>query len=84
MPAMSLGMAVSSLVAQNLGAGKNERVQESVYWSSLITLIITLLISLAAFFIPQLLLFPLPPIQVSLLQVPVIYIILVLPIFPWL
>ncbi|HHX96241.1 MAG TPA: MATE family efflux transporter [Clostridia bacterium] len=58
MPAMSLGMAVSSLVAQNLGAGKNERVQESVYWSSLITLIITLLISLAAFFIPQLLLFP--------------------------
>ncbi|MDD2433583.1 MAG: MATE family efflux transporter [Clostridia bacterium] len=58
MPAMSLGMAVSSLVAQNLGAGKNERVQESVYWSSLLTTSITLIASLAAMFIPHLLLFP--------------------------
>jgi len=58
MPAMSLGMAVSSLVAQNLGAGENERVKESVYWSSLLTTSITLVVSLTALFLPHLLLFP--------------------------
>lgn len=58
MPAMSLGMAVSSLVAQNLGAGENERVKESVYWSSLLTTSITLIVSLTALFLPHLLLFP--------------------------
>jgi putative MATE family efflux protein len=58
MPAMSIGMAVSSLVAQNLGAGKNERVKESVRWSSLLTICITLFISLITLLIPHLLLLP--------------------------
>lgn len=58
MPAMSIGMAVTSLVAQNLGAEKNERVTESVRWSSLLTIGTTSLVSLAALLIPRLLLYP--------------------------
>lgn len=58
MPAMSIGMAVSALVAQNLGARKDERVQESVRWSSLLACGITLVVSLLAVLIPALLLSP--------------------------
>ena len=58
MPAMSIGMAVSALVAQNLGARKNDRVQESVRWSSLLAVGVTLVVSLFAILIPHLLLYP--------------------------
>ena len=58
MPAMSIGMAVSALVAQNLGARKDERVRESVRWSSLLGCGITLVVSLFAILIPNILLFP--------------------------
>ena len=37
MPFMSLGMSVSSLVGQNLGARKHERVHETVKWAFVIS-----------------------------------------------
>lgn len=58
MPAMSIGMAVSALVAQNLGAQKNDRVRESVRSSSLLACGITLVVSLLTIFMPTLLLYP--------------------------
>jgi putative MATE family efflux protein len=57
MPAMSLSMAVSALVGQNLGAGRMERVFETVRWSSIMAVGITLLVSLVAIFNPKVLLF---------------------------
>ncbi len=38
LPAMSTGLAVSSMVAQNLGAGKKERVPEILKWALIISL----------------------------------------------
>jgi putative MATE family efflux protein len=37
MPAMSLGLAVSAMVGQNLGAGRDERVREIVRWALMLT-----------------------------------------------
>lgn len=53
LPAMSMGIAVSALVGQNLGAGKEERVREIVKWSSILGGGVTSLVSLGAIFFPQ-------------------------------
>lgn len=55
LPALSIGLAVSALVGQNLGAGKAERVREVVLWSVLLSGGITLVISLVALANPRLL-----------------------------
>ncbi len=56
MPAMSMGLAVTSLVGQNLGAGKFDRVKEVVRWSILMTVGITSVVSLVAVTFPKALL----------------------------
>lgn len=58
MPAMSIGLAVSALVGQNLGAQKDKRVTEAVRWSSLLATAITLAVTLPALLIPSTLLYP--------------------------
>ncbi|MDK2854884.1 MAG: hypothetical protein PWQ86_97 [Bacillota bacterium] len=55
MPAMSVGLAVSALVGQNLGAGKDERVRETVKWSSFLGGGITLFVAVVVLAIPGLL-----------------------------
>lgn len=57
MPAMSLGMAVSALTGQNLGANKPERIKEIFKWGVIMTSAITLVISLFAVSIPHFILF---------------------------
>lgn len=52
LPAMSVGLAVSAVVGQNLGAGKKERVHEAVRWALLLTAAITGAITLAAILVP--------------------------------
>lgn len=63
LPAMSVGFAVSALVGQNLGAGREERVGQVVWWSSAlgggITGIVTLMV--LAFPMPILSLFTTDP-----------------------
>lgn len=56
MPAMSIGLSVSALVGQNLGAGKEQRVKEIVYWSLVIGGGVTVLLSVLIFFLPHVLL----------------------------
>ena len=56
MPAMSISMAVSALVGQNLGAGKLSRVYETVRWSIIVAVGITTLVALVAIFSPKVLL----------------------------
>lgn len=53
MPAMSIGLAVSALVGQNLGARKFDRVRSTVSWSVLLGLGITSLVSLVAILWPS-------------------------------
>lgn len=48
MPAMTLGMAVSTLAGQNLGAGHHHRVREVFSWGCLLTGGVTMIISLVA------------------------------------
>lgn len=55
LPAMSIGLAVSALVGQNLGAGKNERVQEVVRWSAILAVTMTGLITAIALIKPTIL-----------------------------
>lgn len=55
LPALSVSLAVSALVGQNLGAGKFERVKEIVQWSVLLVLVITGLITLVALLKPAIL-----------------------------
>jgi putative MATE family efflux protein len=52
MPAMSLGEAVSAMVAQHLGAGKKEKIPEILRNSILFSLAISLLFYLAVNFLP--------------------------------
>jgi putative MATE family efflux protein len=52
MPSMSVGMAVSALVGQNLGAGKHERVREIVKWSALLGAGITFLVTVIVLALP--------------------------------
>jgi len=58
MPVMSMGMAVSSVVGQNLGAQKHERVHETVKWALLLSTSIAALFSVVIFAIPRLLISP--------------------------
>ncbi len=53
MPSMSVGLAVSALVGQNMGAGKDERVTEIVRWSVLLGGGITAAVSLFAVIYPD-------------------------------
>lgn len=55
MPAMSIGLAVSALVGQNLGAGKDERVKEVVKWGAITAASMASVVALTAFFAPKLL-----------------------------
>lgn len=55
LPALSISLAVSALVGQNLGAGKTERVKEIVYWSILITTGITAVMTAIALIRPNIL-----------------------------
>ena len=48
MPAMSMGMAVSALTGQNLGAQKPERIKDVFKWGIVMTSAITIFISLLA------------------------------------
>lgn len=56
LPSMSVGLATSSISAQNIGAGKYERVEELLKWASLLSLLISGTITLMIFTIPKLLL----------------------------
>ena len=56
MPALTLGMAISTLSGQNIGAGHHHRVKEVFKWGMLLSCGITIIPSLAALTIPGLLL----------------------------
>ncbi|GAW93723.1 MATE family efflux transporter [Calderihabitans maritimus] len=56
MPSMSISLAISAMVGQNLGAGKHERVREIVRWGILLSGGITFLVALVAVFSPRTLL----------------------------
>lgn len=56
MPAMSFGMASSTLAGQNIGAKKFDRVREIIFWGSIFSGGITLVISLIAVSFPHFLL----------------------------
>lgn len=45
MPSMSLGLAVSTLVGQNIGAGKKERLKEIYKWGCISAIVVTGVIS---------------------------------------
>ena len=56
MPALTIGMAISTLAGQNIGAGHHHRVKEVFKWGMLLSCGITLIPSLAAVTFPGLLL----------------------------
>lgn len=56
MPAMTMGMAISTLAGQNIGAGHHHRVREIFRWGCLFSGGITLLISAVTVAIPRALL----------------------------
>lgn len=56
MPAMSVSLAVTALVGQNIGAGKQSRVPEIVKWALILSCSISSAAALAAQFIPRILL----------------------------
>lgn len=56
MPTMSVGLAVSALTGQNLGAGKEERVKEVVKAGLRLSIAITAVVSLIAVTLPKILL----------------------------
>lgn len=56
LPAMSLGMAVSALTGQNMGARKPERIKEIFKWGIIMTAAVTVVISILALTIPGLIL----------------------------
>ena len=56
MPAMTIGMAVSTLTGQNIGAGRYHRVHEVFRWGMILSCGITLLASLVVVAIPRILL----------------------------
>lgn len=55
MPAMSLGLATSTLAGQNIGAGKNDRVKQILIWSGVIASGISLVVMCIAQLAPKLL-----------------------------
>lgn len=52
MPAMSVGMAVSAMVGQNLGAGQDQRVSEVVRWAMVLSGSITAALAAVALLAP--------------------------------
>ena len=56
MPAFSVGLAVSAMVGQNLGAGKDRRVREIVRWASLAGGAITGVLAAVAMLMPTIIL----------------------------
>ncbi|MHB0913430.1 MAG: MATE family efflux transporter [Armatimonadota bacterium] len=56
MPAMTIGMAVSTLSGQNIGANRHDRVHEVFKWGLAISCGITLLVSILVMAVPGLLL----------------------------
>jgi Na+-driven multidrug efflux pump len=52
MPAMSLGLAVTALTGQNLGAGRSDRVSQIVKWSVLISCSTSAVLTIVAQAIP--------------------------------
>lgn len=52
LPAMSVGLAVSALVGQNIGAGRQDRVGQIVLWSSILGGGITGAVSLIVYLFP--------------------------------
>lgn len=55
LPAMSMGLAVSAVVGQNLGAGRFDRVGAAVRWGSIIAAAVTGLVTLVAVLNPTIL-----------------------------
>jgi len=55
LPSMSMGLAVTSVVAQNLGAGKLDRVSSAVKWCAGLGVLITSLVTVVAVVKPTLL-----------------------------
>jgi putative MATE family efflux protein len=53
MPSMSIGLAASSLTAQNIGAGKYDRVKQVMKWASVLSLIITGFVTCLVWFFPE-------------------------------
>ncbi len=53
LPAMSLGLAVSTLAGQNIGAGKLDRVKDVYKWGSILTASITGLITIFVYLFPH-------------------------------
>jgi putative MATE family efflux protein len=58
LPALTLGAAVATVVGQNIGAGKVNRVREIFQWATTICGGMTALIAILALAVPQLLLSP--------------------------
>ena len=56
LPALTIGMAVSTLAGQNIGAGKLSRVRQTFWWGMLLSTGISLLITLLVRYHPQLIL----------------------------
>ena len=53
LPAMSLGMAVSAMTGQNLGAGKAERIKDIFRWGNILTSFMTIPVSLFVVVFPE-------------------------------
>jgi putative MATE family efflux protein len=53
LPAMSLGMAVSAMTGQNLGAGKAERIKDIFRWGNILTSAMTIPVSLFVVVFPE-------------------------------
>lgn len=53
LPAMSMGMAVSALTGQSIGAGKPERIKEIFKWGNVLTSVMTVSISLVVVFLAE-------------------------------
>jgi putative MATE family efflux protein len=68
LPSMSVGLAVSALVGQNLGAGLARRVGDTVKWAVLLSGGITLLVALFALLWPDILMVPFTKDQSVLLE----------------
>lgn len=56
MPAMSIGMAVSAITGQNIGADKKDRIPQVFKWGVIFTSVITISISLILVTFPKILL----------------------------
>jgi putative MATE family efflux protein len=53
LPALTLGVAVSTLAGQNLGASKPERVGQVFWWGTAVSVLISSIIASAAITVPQ-------------------------------